>query len=162
MVSIGEFTIEILRRRFATPPFLCIFCRTTRTNNAMRFDFESRTDFLVKGVKNKWSCTQVRLEYARLSSSFIVSRKRIVGSRFRVHVVLTCPPHWAFRPGTRVTPKSFSSRYDSLLYAPRRPPSSVLWNPSSKRARDRYSATCAHARPPLGNGWYTVRGGLGP
>lgn len=40
----GNFRgIELLYQRFAILPFLCILRRTTRTNNAMPLDFESRT-----------------------------------------------------------------------------------------------------------------------
>jgi len=134
MISNKKMYIELLYWHFSA-----ISLYFYRTNNAMPFDFESRNRPLVKGVKNKWSCSQVWLGYVRLSNSFIVSHKRIVWSRFRVHAVLTCPPYWAFQTGTRVTPKSFSSTYDSLLYAPRRPPSRVQCAlKSSKRAWDRY------------------------
>lgn len=89
MVSIEQFImLELLYRHFAVfCNIFLYFYRTTHTNNTMPFDFESRTDLLGeegRKVKNKWSCSQVWLGYVRLSSSFIVSRKRIVRSWFRV------------------------------------------------------------------------------
>jgi len=80
-----------------------------------------------------------------LSGSFIGRASRRIGrSRFRV-----CAEH--SERGTRVTPKSFSSRYDSLLRAPpgttqRSRAPRVPNNARRKRARDRYGATYAHAR----------------
>lgn len=78
------------------------------------------------------------------------------------YAVLTCPPHWAFRAGTRVTPKSFSSGYDSLWYSETTQQRTVCSEILGRREPEIDTTTCAHARSPLGNGWYSVRGRLNP
>jgi len=117
------------------------FCGTRRelaACNATPFEFESRTGTPGKSRRTERSRSVYR---ARLSGA------RVAGSAARVS---GCAPSIPER-GTRVTPKSFSSGYDSLLRAPpgttqRSRAPRVPRNARRKRARDRYGATYAHAR----------------
>lgn len=92
---------------------------------ATPFDFVSRTKPLANEVKNKLIMISLDVGCTRLSS-FIACLARQVSNRDsgynRGLYVFSVR---AFQAGTRVTPKSFSSGYDSLLYAPRGPPSRV-------------------------------------
>jgi len=88
-----------------------------------------------------------RPERSRSVYRIRLSGARVAGSAARVS---GCAPSIPER-GTRVTPKSFPSGYDSLLRAPpgttqrSRAPRAPR-NARRRRARDRYGATYAHAR----------------
>lgn len=137
--------------------------RTNNKYNAIRFRVTNKGPFRGgKGVKNKWSCSQVWVGYARLSGSFIVSRKRIVRSRFRVrgpHVssALSIPDRYPCH-----TEILFLGIWFIVVLEDHPAEYSMLWNPRRREELEIDTATCAHARSPLGNGWCTVRGGLDP
>lgn len=98
----------------------------TRMNNASLFESRNETPSYIQGVKNKWSYPGELLIWARAVIRLVYRESQenrrpiaVPGTRGGLS---TCAPSI---PGqyTRVTPKSFSSGYDSLLYAPRGPPS---------------------------------------